>query len=49
MSLFGILGLRKFLHLRIKKKKRIVGIHFSMTDLPVVKRLYKVDVQSGSG
>ena len=47
MGLFGILGLRKFLFLRIKKK--IVGIRFSMTDLPVAKRLYKVDVQSGSG
>ena len=47
MGLFGILGLRKFLYLRIKKK--IVGIHFSITDLLVVKRLYKLDVQSGSG
>ena len=37
MGSFGILGLRKFYIEEFETKN--VGIHFRMTDLPVVKRL----------
>lgn len=39
-TFLGFLGLRKLMYLGICQKG---GIYFRMTDLPIVKKLYKVE------